>query len=116
MKDYIGGQTVAIHRDGEGRVTHQAERNVYLPQPNWLVLYGGSVIDVAKLETIRYVEDEHKIVWRTVHSSNDSATHDDGSVRFARVDARERRSRSSPVSISSFHRSGRWSTSIGSPR
>ncbi len=87
MKDYIGGQTVAIHRDGEGRVTHQAERNIYLPQPNWLVLYGGSVIDVAKLETIRYLEDEHKIVWRTVHSSNDSATHDDGSVRFARVDA-----------------------------
>jgi hypothetical protein len=87
MKDYIGGHTVAIRRDGEGRVTHQAERNVYLPQPNWLVLYGGSVIDVAKLETIRYADDEHKIMWRTVHSSNDSATHDDGSVRFARVDA-----------------------------
>ena len=87
MKDYIGGHTVAIHRDDEGRVTHQAERNVYLPQPNWLVLYGGSVIDVAKLETIRYADYEHKIMWRTVHSSNDSATHDDGSVRFARVDA-----------------------------
>ncbi len=84
MKDYIGGQTVAIHRDAQGRVTHQAERNVYLPQPNWMVLYGGSVIDVAKLEAIHYDEDEHKIVWRTVHSSNDSATHDDGSVRFAR--------------------------------
>jgi uncharacterized protein (DUF362 family) len=85
MKDYIGGQTVAIHRDAEGRVTHQAERNVYLPQPNWMVLYGGSVIDVAKLESIHYGEDEHKIVWRTVHSSNDSATHDDGSVRFTRA-------------------------------
>ena len=82
MKDYIGGQTVPVQRDREGRVTHQAERNVYLPQPNWLVLYGGSVIDVAKLESIRYDDDEHKIVWRTVHSSNDSATHDDGSVRF----------------------------------
>jgi uncharacterized protein (DUF362 family) len=85
MKDYIGGRTVPIHRDSEGRVTHQAERNVYLPQPNWMVLYGGTVIDVAKLEVIRYDVDEHKIVWRTVHSSNDSATHDDGSVRFARV-------------------------------
>ena len=85
MKDYIGGHTVAIHRDADGRVTHQAERNVYLPQPNWLVLYGGSVIDVAKLETIRYDDDQHNIVWRTVHSSNDSATHDDGSVTFARV-------------------------------
>ena len=85
MKDYIGGQTVTIHRDEEGRVTHQAERNVYLPQPNWQVLYGGSVIDVAKLEAIRYGDDEHKIVWRTVHSSNDSATHDDGSVRYARA-------------------------------
>ena len=87
MKDYIGGHTVAIHRDGEGRVTHQAERNVYLPQPNWMVLYGGSAIDVAKLEAIHYGEDEHKIVWRTVHSSNDSATHDDGSVRFVRTGA-----------------------------
>jgi uncharacterized protein (DUF362 family) len=85
MKDYIGGHTVAIHRDRKGRVTHQAERNIYLPQPNWLVLYGGSAIDVAKLEAIHYGEDEHKIVWRTVHSSNDSATHDDGSVRFART-------------------------------
>ncbi len=85
MKDYIGGHTVPIRRDRTGRVTHQAERNVYLPQPNWLVLYGGSVIDVAKLESIRYDDDEHKIVWRTVHSSNDSATHDDGSVQFARV-------------------------------
>jgi len=85
MNDYIGGHTVAVTRDRRGRVTRQAERNVYLPQPNWLVLYGGTVIDVAKLESIRYGEDEHKIVWRTVHSSNDSATHDDGSVRFARV-------------------------------
>jgi hypothetical protein len=49
------------------------------------VLYGGSVIDVAKLEAIHYEDDEHRIVWRTVHSSNDSATHDDGSVRYARV-------------------------------
>jgi hypothetical protein len=85
MKDYIGGHTVPIHRDRKGRVTRQAERNVYLPQPNWMVLYGGSVIDVAKLEAIHYDDDEHKIVWRTVHSSNDSATHDDGSVRYARV-------------------------------
>jgi uncharacterized protein (DUF362 family) len=85
MKDYIGGHTVPIRRDRRGRVLHQAERNVYLPQPNWLVLYGGSVIDVAKLESIHYDDDEHKIVWRTVHSSNDSATHDDGSVLFARV-------------------------------
>lgn len=85
MKDYIGGHTVPIHRDRKGRVTRQAERNVYLPQPNWMVLYGGSVIDVAKLESIHYGDDEQKIVWRTVHSSNDSATHDDGSVRYARV-------------------------------
>jgi uncharacterized protein (DUF362 family) len=85
MKDYIGGHTVPVQRDRKGRVTHQAERNVYLPQPNWLILYGGSVIDVAKLESIHYDDDEHKILWRTVHSSNDSATHDDGSVRFARV-------------------------------
>ena len=95
MKDYIGGHTVPVRRDRKGRVTHQAERNVYLPQPNWLILYGGSVIDVAKLESIHYDDDEHKIVWRTVHSSNDSATHDDGSVRFTRVPVgyRDRRGR-----------------------
>ena len=86
MKDYIGGQTVTIHRDERGEVTHQAERNVYLPQPNWQVLYGGSVIDVAKLEAIRYGDDEHG---RSCGAPCTAATirppYDDGSVRYARA-------------------------------
>lgn len=85
MKDYIGGCCVPIARDEAGRVTHQAERNLYLPQPNYLVLYGGKSIDVAKLEFIRYGADSQKIFWRTVKSSNGSAEYDDGSVTFSPV-------------------------------
>ena len=85
MKDYIGGCCVPIARDETGRVTHQAERNLYLPQPNYLVLYGGKAIDVAKLEFIDYGENRQKIFWRTVKSSNSSAEFDDGSVSFSPV-------------------------------
>lgn len=85
MKDYIGGCCVPIAREQSGRVTHQAERNLYLPQPNYLVLYGGQPIDVGKLEFIRYGESQHKIFWRTVKSSNGSAEFDDGSVTFSPV-------------------------------
>lgn len=83
MKDYIGGCCVPVAWDDAGRVTHQAERNLYLPQPNYLVLYGGKAIDVAKLEFICYGENSQKIFWRTVKSSNDSAEFDDGSVTFS---------------------------------
>lgn len=85
MNDYIGGSTVAVARDACGRITHQAERNVYLPQPNYLVLYGGREIDVTKVEFIRYAEDHQKIFWRTLKSSNGSAEFDDGSVTFSAV-------------------------------
>ena len=91
MKDYIGGCCVPIVRDQIGRVTHQAERNLYLPQPNYLVLYGGKPIDVAKLEFIRYGDSQHKIFWRTVKSSNGSAEFDDGSVTFAPAGPRQTR-------------------------
>ena len=67
-------------------MTHQAERNLYLPQPNYLALYGGDVIDVAKLEHVRYDDREHKIFWRTVKSPNDSAAYDDGAVAFTAID------------------------------
>jgi uncharacterized protein (DUF362 family) len=91
MKDYIGGCCVPIARDPGGRVTHQAERNLYLPQPNYLVLYGGKPIDVAKLEFIRYGEAQHKIFWQTVKSSNGSAEFDDGSVTFSPVGPKQTR-------------------------
>jgi uncharacterized protein (DUF362 family) len=85
MNDYIGGRAIAIARDEEGRITHQAERNLYLPQPNYVVLYNGKVIDVTKLEYIRYENDEQKIFWKTVGSENSSAEFDDGIVTFSRT-------------------------------
>jgi len=86
MQDYIGGRAVAVARDERGRVTHQAERNIYLAQPNYVALYGGTVIDVSKLEHVRYSECAQRIRWRTVHSANGSAQYDDGSVCFADID------------------------------
>jgi len=83
MNDYIGGHTVKVAFDGDGRVVHQAERTLFLPQPGFMVLYGGKPIDVAKLEVIRYAERARAIYWRTVKSSNGSADFDDGIVRFA---------------------------------
>jgi hypothetical protein len=85
MNDYIGGDTVAVRRDGRGRVVQQAERNLYLQQPNWIVLFGGEVIDVEKIEYIRYERGRRTIHWRTVASPNGSATVDDGCVSFSRT-------------------------------
>lgn len=85
MNDYIGGDTVAVRRDGHGRVVQQAERNLYLQQPNWIVLFGGEVIDVEKIEHIRYERGRRTIHWRTVASPNGSATVDDGCVSFSRT-------------------------------
>jgi uncharacterized protein (DUF362 family) len=84
MNDYIGGVVVPTARDAAGRVIRQAERNLYLPQPNYLALYGGKMIDVTKLEVCDYAGDLHRMVWKTVHSENASAEHDDGIVTFAR--------------------------------
>jgi len=85
MNDYIGGSAVTVRTDERGRVTHQAERNLYLQQPNWLVLFGGDLIDVEKIESIRYENDRQDIVWRTVGSPNGSAKFDDGEVSFIRM-------------------------------
>lgn len=87
MNDYIGGSTVAVRRDGRNRITHQAERNLYLQQPNWMVLFGGELIDVEKLELIEYKQTSQTIYWRTVASPNNSASYDDGSVSFVRTGA-----------------------------
>jgi len=86
MNDYIGGRAIPLQRDSQKRVTHQAERNIYLPQPNYLVFYQGQNIDVSKLEFIRYQEHEQKMFWKTVKSENGSASYDDGTVRFSRQD------------------------------
>ena len=85
MNDYIGGSCVPAIRDEIGRVTHQAERNIYLPQPNYTAPSGGQPIDVSKLEFITYTANEQKIWWRTVKSENNSARFDDGTVTFTRT-------------------------------
>jgi len=85
INDYIGGACVPVSRDDSGRVTHQAERNIYLPQPNYIAFSGGQPIDVSKLEFIEYSTTEHKIYWRTIKSENNSARFDDGTVAFTRT-------------------------------
>jgi len=82
MNDNIGGACAVVSRDGKGRVTRQAERNIYLPQPNWMAMFGGDVIDVGKLELVRYGKKKREIFWRTVTSANRSARYDDGIVTF----------------------------------
>ena len=84
MTDYIGGQILPVKTDSHNRVTHQIERNLYLPQPNYLVFYQGQNIDVSKIEYFRYSNDQQQMLWRTVKSENGSATYDDGSVCFTR--------------------------------
>jgi uncharacterized protein (DUF362 family) len=85
MNDYIGGASVAVRCDARGRVVHQAERNLYLQQPNWMVLFGGEVIDVEKIQRITYARGRQAIHWRTVSSPNGSARVDDGCVAFSRT-------------------------------
>lgn len=84
MNDYIGGVAVPVARDAAGRVIHQIERNVYLPQPNYVILYSGDVIDVTKLEYAEYAPDAHRMYWKTIKSENASARFDDGTVAFER--------------------------------
>lgn len=85
MNDYIGGSTIVVRRDRRGRPVHQAERNLYLQQPNWMVLFGGEVIDVEKIECIRRQAGRQTIHWRTLASPNGSAHVDDGGVAFTRT-------------------------------
>ena len=85
MYDNIGGLVLPVRHDQQGRVRHQVERNLYLPQPNWMAFFGGKPIDVTKLEALRQGRTAHRIYWRTVASENDSATFDDGMVRFRQV-------------------------------
>lgn len=84
MNDYLGGTIAVLERDELGRPVRQAERNLYLPQPNYIVLYGGQPIDVTKLETVLYGSDDHRLYWKTIFSTNGSAITDDGSASFAR--------------------------------
>ncbi len=83
MYDNIGGKRMPVQFDRQQRVIHQVERDIYLPQPNWMVLFGGQYIDVGKIELVRYSKDRQEIFWRTVDSQNDSGRFDDGMVAFS---------------------------------
>ena len=85
MNDYMGGNVCVLERDGEGRPIRQAERNLYLPQPNYLALFHGKPIDVAKLECAKYSDKQRTLYWKTVESKNGSAVYDDGKASFTRT-------------------------------
>jgi uncharacterized protein (DUF362 family) len=85
MNDYIGGVIVPLERDANNRPIRQAERNIYLPQPNYLILFHGEPIDVTKLECVKYSDNQHSLYWKTIHSSNKSAQYDDGISKFTRT-------------------------------
>ena len=83
MADYIGGRRVPVGEDPARE--RQAERNLYLPQPNYVAAWGGEPIDVCKIELVERGPDRHRLLWRTVRSPNGSAVHDDGTLTFERV-------------------------------
>lgn len=83
MADYVGGRRVAVGEDPARE--RQAERNLYLAQPNYVAAWGGEPIDVCKIELVARGPDRHRLLWRTVHSPNGSAVHDDGILTFERV-------------------------------
>lgn len=85
MNDYLGGVVVPLEFDEAKRVVRQAERNLYLPQPNYLALSGGQNIDVSKIEICDYSNDLHRMYWKTIKSENASAVYDDGVVMFRRT-------------------------------
>ena len=85
MNDYLGGVVVTLAHDASGRPVRQAERNIYLPQPNYMILYQGKPIDVSKLEVVEYRDDRHRLYWKTVLSENNSAKYDDGIATFERA-------------------------------
>ncbi len=86
MADYVGGRRVTVPGGARG-ATRQAERNLYLPQPNYLAASGGEPIDVCKVELVERSPERHRLTWRTLHSPNGSAVFDDGSLTFTRSDA-----------------------------
>lgn len=86
MNDYLGGVVVPLQYDDQRRPIKQAERNIYLPQPNYIVLYQGKPIDVSKLEAVEYAPDHQRLYWKTIASENASATYDDGIATFSRAE------------------------------
>jgi uncharacterized protein (DUF362 family) len=82
MADYLGGTLLPVERDEAGRPVRQVERNLYLPQPNYLAYWDAQPIDVSKIESVHYEAGRHRMFWKTIKSENGSATFDDGIVTF----------------------------------
>src|SRR5580765_245422 len=85
MADYLGGRRIVVPGGPDPARVRQAERNLYLPQPNYLAIWGGLPIDVCKIELVERGPDRHRLTWQTISSPNGSATYDDGSLTFDRV-------------------------------
>jgi hypothetical protein len=85
-RDSIAATTVVTGRDAGGRPVRQGVRVVALPQPNYASLMGKGLLDVYKLESVEYGDDERRVWMLTVHSPNRSAVCDDGFTAFKRVD------------------------------
>lgn len=84
-RDALGVTTRVASRDQLGRTRHQGVRVVALPQPNYAAFMGKEELDVYKLETIDYAQDEQRVWMLTVHSPNGSAICDDGYMAFSRA-------------------------------
>ncbi len=85
MNDYLGGRIVVAARDAKGRAIRQAERDIYLPQPNFMALSNGKPIDVMKIECAEYTPSRQTLYWRLIRSENDSAAWDDALVSFEKT-------------------------------
>ncbi|MBK6731829.1 MAG: hypothetical protein IPG60_12995 [Bacteroidetes bacterium] len=83
MFDNIGGARIPVKYNQKNKIIHQAERDLYLPQPNWMVFFGGKYIDVCKIECIEYASNKETMYWRTIKSLNNSADYDDGMVEIS---------------------------------
>ena len=83
-RDSLGATTIVTTRDTADRPLQQGVRIVALPQPNYASFMGKGLLDVYKLESIDYEQDEQRVWMLTVHSPNGSAVCDDGYTSFKR--------------------------------
>jgi hypothetical protein len=84
-RDCLSATKSVAEYDECGRHLRQGVRIVALPQPNYAAFFGKPNLDVYKLQTIAYSEDEQRVWMVTVHSPNKSAVCDDGYLSFSRA-------------------------------
>ena len=81
LAHYLGGELQVVESDSEGRPTRQIERMVLSPFP---CDFSSDLTnnDMTKLEIIEYEADSARVIWRVMHSDNNSTLDDVGSVEF----------------------------------